>query len=476
MINRKKNGCVNMEMNFSLTMSQEQKLVMTQQMQQSIKLLQMSTCDLREYIEKEYAENPVLEASFHDMEMPEKKEQDRIDYKEFIKYLEFDNYGSQSYGDYSSNDEKASPFNFITNEKSLKDFLKEQITELNLTSKERILTEYMIESLNEKGYLDITLEEITNELYEEHEEVELALTIVQGLEPLGIGARTLKECLIIQLRKKKTLNDITETMINNHLEDIADNKYQVIAKRLKISIKDAQDYGDMIKKLEPKPARGFYTGEEVKFVIPDAEIRKIDGEYFIIMNNKVIPTLSINPIYNEVLNEDDKDAKDYVKEKMNKAMFLIKSIEQRKSTLYKVLEKILEFQRGFFEYGKRSLKPMTLKQIAEAIDMHESTVSRAIREKYILTTFGTVKIKDLFVAGISNNTTNTSNSDDEDVTVTNIKREIEEIINTEDKIKPLSDQIIVNKLSEVDMKISRRTVAKYREELGIKSSSKRKRF
>jgi RNA polymerase sigma-54 factor len=475
-INRKKNGCVNMEMNFSLTMSQEQKLVMTQQMQQSIKLLQMSTCDLREYIEKEYAENPVLEASFHDMEMPEKKEQDRIDYKEFIKYLEFDNYGSQSYGDYSSNDEKASPFNFITNEKSLKDFLKEQITELNLTSKERILTEYMIESLNEKGYLDITLEEITNELYEEHEEVELALTIVQGLEPLGIGARTLKECLIIQLRKKKTLNDITETMINNHLEDIADNKYQVIAKRLKISIKDAQDYGDMIKKLEPKPARGFYTGEEVKFVIPDAEIRKIDGEYFIIMNNKVIPTLSINPIYNEVLNEDDKDAKDYVKEKMNKAMFLIKSIEQRKSTLYKVLEKILEFQRGFFEHGKKALKPMTLKQIAEAIDMHESTVSRAIREKYILTTFGTVKIKDLFVAGISNNTINNSNSDDEDVTVTNIKREIEEIIKAEDKIKPLSDQMIENKLLEVDMKISRRTVAKYREELGIKSSSKRKRF
>ncbi|WP_297519346.1 RNA polymerase factor sigma-54 [uncultured Clostridium sp.] len=465
-----------MEMNFSLTMSQEQKLVMTQQMQQSIKLLQMSTCDLREYIEKEYAENPVLEASFHDMEMPEKKEQDRIDYKEFIKYLEFDNYGSQSYGDYSSNDEKASPFNFITNEKSLKDFLKEQITELNLTSKERILTEYMIESLNEKGYLDITLEEITNELYEEHEEVELALTIVQGLEPLGIGARTLKECLIIQLRKKKTLNDITETMINNHLEDIADNKYQVIAKRLKISIKDAQDYGDMIKKLEPKPARGFYTGEEVKFVIPDAEIRKIDGEYFIIMNNKVIPTLSINPIYNEVLNEDDKDAKDYVKEKMNKAMFLIKSIEQRKSTLYKVLEKILEFQRGFFEHGKKALKPMTLKQIAEAIDMHESTVSRAIREKYILTTFGTVKIKDLFVAGISNNTINNSNSDDEDVTVTNIKREIEEIIKAEDKIKPLSDQMIENKLLEVDMKISRRTVAKYREELGIKSSSKRKRF
>ncbi|MGL4449678.1 MAG: RNA polymerase factor sigma-54 [Sarcina sp.] len=465
-----------MEMNFSLTMSQEQKLVMTQQMQQSIKLLQMSTCDLREYIEKEYAENPVLEASFHDMEMPENKEQDRIDYKEFIKYLEFDNYGSQSYADYSSDDKKASPFNFISNEKSLKDYLKEQISDLNLIDKERVLTEYMIESLNEKGYLDITLEEIANELYEDIDEVELALMIVQGLEPIGIGARSLKECLTIQLRKKKILNDIAQNMIENHLEDIADNKYQAIAKKLKISVQEAQNYGDIIKGLEPKPARGFYTGEEVKFVVPDAEIRKIDGEYFIIMNNKVIPTLSINPIYNEVLNEDDKNAKEYVKEKMNKAMFLIKSIEQRKSTLYKVLEKILEFQRGFFEHGKKALKPMTLKQIAEAIDMHESTVSRAIREKYILTSFGTIKIKDLFVSGLQNTTAANSSVEDEDVTVTNIKRQIEIIINQEDKKKPLSDQIIANKLSEQDIKISRRTVAKYREEIGIKSSSKRKRF
>ncbi|MGL5577007.1 MAG: RNA polymerase factor sigma-54, partial [Sarcina sp.] len=289
-------------------------------------------------------------------------------------------------------------------------------------------------------------------------------------------ARSLKECLIIQLRKKKILNDIAQNMIENHLEDIADNKYQAIAKKLKISVQEAQNYGDIIKGLEPKPARGFYTGEEVKFVVPDAEIRKIDGEYFIIMNNKVIPTLSINPIYNEVLNEDDKNAKEYVKEKMNKAMFLIKSIEQRKSTLYKVLEKILEFQRGFFEHGKKALKPMTLKQIAEAIDMHESTVSRAIREKYILTSFGTIKIKDLFVSGLQNSTAANSSVEDEDVTVTNIKRQIEIIINQEDKKKPLSDQIIANKLSEQDIKISRRTVAKYREDIGIKSSSKRKRF
>lgn len=436
----------------------------------------MSTCDLREYIEKEYAENPVLEASFNDMQATEKKEQDRIDYKEFIKYLEFDSYGSQNFGADYGDEEKASPFSFISKQESLKDFLSNQLRDLNLTDKERILTEYMIESLNGKGYLDITVEEIASELYEDIEEVGISLEIVQGLEPIGIGARSLKECLIIQLRKKRQLNEITEKMVLNHLEDIADNKYQIIAKKLKISIKDAQDYGDIIKQLEPKPARGFYTGEEVKFVIPDAEIRKIDGEYYIIMNNKVIPTLSINPIYNEILSDNDKDAKDYVKEKMNKAMFLIKSIEQRKSTLYKVLEKVLEFQKGFFEHGKKALKPMTLKQVAEAIDMHESTVSRAVREKYILTSFGTIKIKDLFASGLSQISTHSSTIDEEDVTVSNIKRFIEEIVNQEDKKKPLSDQIIANMLCEKEIKISRRTVAKYREEIGIKSSSKRKRF
>lgn len=454
-----------------MTMSQEQKLVMTQQMQQSIKLLQMSSYDLREYIEKEYAENPVLEANFNDMDNGEKKEQDRIDYKELIKYLEFDNYGSQSYGDYD--DEKVSPFTFISKEKSLKDFLEEQLIELNLIERERTLSKYIIESLNEKGYLDISLEEIQKEINEDMEELEIALQIVQGLEPIGIGARDLKECLIIQLRKKRLLNDITEGMVRENLEDIANNKYQVIAKKYKITTQEAQKYGDVIKELEPKPARGFYTGDEVRFIIPDAEIKNIDGEFFILMNNKVIPTISINPIYNVILNEKDKDAKEYVKEKMGKAMFLIKSIELRKSTLYKVLEEVLKYQRGFFEGGRKELKPMTLKQVAEAIGMHESTVSRAIREKYILTSFGTIKIKDLFATGVHKGI---SNVDDEDITVSKMKKEIELIINEESKMKPLSDQAIADILKEKAFKLSRRTVAKYREEMGIGSSSKRKRF
>ena len=163
------------------------------------------------------------------------------------------------------------------------------------------------------------------------------------------------------------------------------------------------------------------------------------------MNNKVIPTISINPIYNTILNEKDKDAKEYVKEKMGKAMFLIKSIELRKSTLYKVLEEVLKVQRGFFEYGKKELKPMTLKQVADAIGMHESTVSRAIREKYILTSFGTIKIKDLFATGVHKGS---FNAQDEDITVSKMKKEIEDIIKEENKSKPLSDQAIADILKE----------------------------
>ncbi|MDU4472961.1 MAG: RNA polymerase factor sigma-54, partial [Clostridium perfringens] len=295
------------------------------------------------------------------------------------------------------------------------------------------------------------------------------------LEPAGIGARDLKECLEIQLERKGENDPIVKEIIYNHLDDLADNKYQVIAKDLAITPKKAQDYGDLIKTLEPKPSRGFYTGDEVGFIIPDAEIRKIDGEFLILMNDGVLPMLSVNPLYKDILKDstNDKEATEYVKEKIEKAMFLIKSIEQRKSTLYKVLQKILEKQKDYFEKGEKYLKPMTLKEIAEKLEMHESTISRAIRDKYILTSMGTIKIKNLFVNSISNKE---KSNGEEDVTVINIKKALEEVIKKEDKRKPLSDQAISEILKEKGMVISRRTVAKYREELGIKSSSKRKRF
>ena len=431
-----------MLMDFNLNLTQEQKLIMTQQMQLSIKLLQMSTYDLREYIEKEFSENPVLEAQYKDTKEVS-KEQDRLEYKELVKYLESDNYGSQSYGEYD--EEGISPFTFISKPESLTDYLEGQILELPIDEYMRSVCSYMVECLDQKGYLDIKKEELMNELDCSEETFNRALIVIQNLEPAGIGARDLKECLEIQLERKGENDPIVKEIIDNHLDDLADNRYQVIAKDLDITPKKAQDYGDLIKTLEPKPSRGFYTGDEVGFIIPDAEIRKIDGEFLILMKDGVLPMLSVNPLYKDILKDstNDKEATEYVKEKIDKAMFLIKSIEQRKSTLHKVLQKILEKQKDYFEKGEKYLKPMTLKEIAEKLEMHESTISRAIRDKYILTSMGTIKIKDLFVNSISNKE---KSDGEEDVTVINIK------------------------------KASRRTVAKYREELGIKSSSKRKRF
>lgn len=461
---------MNMNMNMNLNLTQEQRLIMTQQMQLSIKLLQMSNYDLKEYIEKEYTENPVLEATFSE-KTEEVKEQDRIDYNEMVKYLEFDNYGSQSYGNYNNDDETVSPFNFIANKKSLKEYLHEQVLELKEDEYKKLIANYIIENLNDRGYLDIGLNEIIKELNISTNLAEEVLEIVQSLDPVGIGARDLKECLTIQLLEQGLLDENLEEIIENHLEDIAENRYAQMGKKIGISPLEAQNYGDIIKGLEPKPSRGFYTGEDVKFIVPDATIRKFNNEYIIIMNDSMIPKLSINNIYKEVLNNsNDEFANEYVKEKINNAMFLIKSIESRKGTLYRVLEKILEKQRAYFDKGKEYLKPMTLKEIAEELEMHESTISRAIRDKFVLTSMGTIKIKDMFVTGI------VSKNGTEDIAVTKIKNRIKQIINEEDKKKPLSDQKICDMLVGEKITISRRTVAKYREELGIKSTSKRKRI
>lgn len=459
-----------MKLDFNLNLTQEQKLIMTQQMQLSIKLLQMSTYDLREHIEKEFLENPILEGDF-DFIQEDKKFEDKIDYKEMIKYLEFDNYGNQSYGDYNKDDE-VSPFNFISKSESLTEYLQEQLIESDEDEYKKAIVSYMIENIDSRGYLDMPLEEICKELDINIELGEEALEILQDLDPDGIGARDLKECLKIQLIKKGMLDENLEEIIDEYLDLIAENKFAVIAKNLNITPKEAQDLGDIIKSLEPKPSRGFFTGDDVKFIIPDAAIRKIDGEYFVIMNEGVIPRLSISSLYKDIINnKEDESTESYVKEKLNSAMFLIKSIEQRKSTLLRILEQVVEKQKEYFDKGQKYLKPMTLKEMAEILKIHESTVSRAIKDKYILTSFGTVKIKDLFTNGLS-----TSKNNSEDVAVVNIKKQIKEMIDAEDKKKPLSDQIICDELNKKKLNISRRTVAKYREELGIRSSSKRKRI
>ena len=393
------------------------------------------------------------------------------DYKEIIKYLEKDDYKVKNYGAKAENEE-ISPFYYIAEEKSLKDYLKEQIGELTEKCEILDICKYMVENLDTKGYLSVSLSDICKELTISNENAETALKILQSLEPQGIGARNLKECLKIQLHNMGIDDENIYKIIDNYLELLAENKYNVIAKELKVTITEVQKYGDIIKTLEPKPSRGFYTGETVKYIVPDAYINKINDQYFISMNEDVLPKLNINSLYKEIIkNEKDIEAVEYVKEKLNSAMFLIKSIEQRKNTVYRVLEEILEVQKEYFDNGDEYLKPMTLKEIANNLEMHESTISRAIREKYVSVNNGKIiKIKDLFTNGIA------SVVGGEDISTINIKKAIKEMVDNEDQKKPLSDQIICNRLNIEGMNISRRTVAKYREELQIKSSSKRKRF
>lgn len=456
-----------MKMDFNLNLTQEQKLVMTQQMQLSVKLLQMSSFELQEFVEKELQENPVLEYNYNEEETT--GSDNLADYNKLAKYLEFDSYAQSTY---DKNEEDVSPFNFIASEKSLNDFLHEQISELKEKESLKLICGYIVDNIDERGYLDTTIESIAEELKIPLHYAEKALGIVQSFDPPGVGARNLKECLKLQLKVKGIEDPNIFSIIDNYLEYLAENKYNLIARELRITPKEVQDSGDKIKTLEPKPSRGFYTGDEVKFIKPDAYVTKINNEYQIIMNDNMSKSLSVNNIYKNILNENsDKKAVEYVKEKLNNAAFLIKSIDHRNSTIYKVLEYIIKFQKNYFDHGENFLKPMTLKEISVALNVHESTISRAIKEKYIYTDKGIVKIKNLFTTGIS-----AQQSSDEDVSARKIKNSIKELIDKENKQSPLSDQAICDILNTSSVKISRRTVAKYREEIGIKSSSMRKRL
>lgn len=451
-----------MAMSFELSLTQEQKLIMTQEMQLSVKLLQMSSIELKEHIENEVLENPVLEYADEN-----KDNNSTMEYKEFMDFLKKD----KTYFNNESTEEEISPFYFISEKKSLRQFLREQVNDLNVNDFYRSICYNIIDNLDDKGYLDEEVKDMANNLRIEEKFVSHALEIIQSLDPAGIGARNLKDCLKLQLKRKDILDENLFSIIENHMEDLAENKYNKIAKVLNVELKKVQEYGDIIKNLEPKPSSGFYDGEETKFVLPDAYIKNINGKFEIIINEAITPGLRINPIYKEILsNDSDKEAVDYVKQKIDNAVFLMKSIEYRKSTIYRVLEKIVEFQKDYFEFGDDFLKPMTLKDIADNLGIHESTVSRAIKDKFINISKGTIKIKDLFTVGLS------SKDNSQDISTNLIKKEIRLLIDSEDKTNPFSDQGICDTLNKNGMNISRRTVAKYREELGIKSSSKRKRY
>ncbi len=459
-------------MGFDLKLSQEQKLVMTMEMQQSIKLLQMSSYELLQHIDKELQENVVLDIDNNVENLKEDnfKSNELAEYRNLVKYLEFDSYSSRAYSQ-DEEKEQLSPLNFISNKPTLKDYLKDQVMYSGVSKPIQYISNYIIDNIDGRGYLD---EEIVGAVSEELnvslELVEKGLEIIQSLEPAGIGARNLRECLKIQLGRKGIHDEILNRIIDEYLLEISKGKYQQLSKVLNILPKQVQEYEDIIKELEPKPSRGFFTGEEIGYVVPDVYVRKLNDEYIVLMNEGVLPKLMINNTYKKVLEfSQDKNTIEYVKEKISSAMFLIKSIESRKNTLCRVMEEVVKSQREYFDKGDDYLKPMTIKYIAQKLDMHESTVSRAIRDKYVALNSGEIKrIKSLFTSYV--------NISNEEVSVSNVKKDIERIIEGENKNKPFSDSVICEQLNKQGIDISRRTVAKYREELGIKSSSQRKRL
>jgi RNA polymerase sigma-54 factor len=466
-----------MKLDFGLNMQQEQKLIMTQELQLSVKILQLTSYELYEYIEEQLIENPLLEydeKSNHEESSNEDKNYDNDDSNintedKNSDYDEIDRMINNSTFDedrYYNGEEEVSAFNFISKETSLWDFLKEQLNLVPVSLKTKKIGEYIIDNIDENGYLLVDNTDICKKNGCDFEEAEDTIKFIQNFEPAGICARNINECLILQVRNMGICDGVLENIINTMLLEVGENRISKIAKENNISEKSTIEYIKIIKKLDPKPGIRFST-ETTRYIVPDVYIEKIDGKYIVSVNNDDIPQLKINKTYRNLLSNKNSVEYKFVKERLQSALWIIKSIEQRYETIKKVVEAIIKYQLDFFDKDI-DLKPLTLKQIASEIDMHESTVSRAVKGKYAQTPKGLFELKNFFMRGIQNKT-------GEDIPTLKIKNKIKEIIGLENNKKPYTDKELVEMLDSENYNISRRTVAKYREEMNIPSSSKRKK-
>ena len=456
-----------MKIGYELTIEQTQKLSMTPELIQAIQILQYNNQELNEYIDKELLENPILESEYH------KESDTEIDIDSLRDQLIQADENVEAYKQWESHStsDEYSYENFVAFNYTLTEFLIEQLHFSSLKGQDAEIGRYIIENIDDNGYLSMSLEEICSVLDVDLDSCERVLDLIHTFEPSGVGARDLNECLIIQLASLGELTDEIEFIISNRLKDLADNKYALISKEVGISLTEVQEIADLIKTLEPKPGRGFDSDNSIKYILPDIYVEETNGEYIVSANDGSTPSLHISSYYNSLTEEakSDKELSNYLNNRFNSAMWLMKSIEQRKKTIYNVASAIVQFQNDFFAKGERFLKPLTLKQIAETGGVHESTVSRAINGKYMQCPRGVFELKYFFTGGILN-------EDGSGVSSNSIKSMIKEFVDAEDDKKPLSDSKISEMLHEKGIDISRRTVAKYRDDIGILPSSKRRRF
>lgn len=476
-----------LKVGYELNLSQMQKLVMTPELIQAIQILQFNTQELESFVQEQLLTNPILEVAPSSQQDTEKSEAepDKIDSSIEIKtensendsfdwsehFKEYDdisykqeNYSQREHSNYTYEQ-------FATSSVTLVEHLLFQLQFAPIKKSCCVVGRYIIEALDQNGYLTISIEEISIKLGVSVADVEIVLKAIQDFDPSGVGARNLQECLKIQLKNMNQDNELIFNVIDNHLEDIAGNRLSNIAKELNVSTKEVQEIRDIIKSLEPKPGREFGDPNETRYIVPDVTVEKIEDKYVVSVNDATAPKLFVSTYYKKMLSESDKEStiSKFLSGRLNSAMWLIKSIEQRRQTIFNVVSAIVKYQENFFEEGAKHLKTLTLKQIADEVGIHESTVSRAINGKYLQCPRGIYEIKYFFTSGVSG-------CFGEGISSESIKTFIKEIVDLENPSSPVSDQTIAEKLQDTGIDISRRTVAKYRDDMKLPSSSKRKRY
>ncbi len=455
--------------------------VLAPQLQQSLLILQAPLLELRNLVQQEMETNPVLEelATDPDAPAPAESAQNDQEFKEEFDRLakldeEWRDYMAQSgsYSGRSQEDEEKRQFFFdsIVTQETLQQHLMSQLNQQMLNGDDRKTAELIIGNIDDNGFLQTTPEEMSLNTGMPQEDFEHILILIQSFYPPGVGARDLRDCLLIQLKREGRNGSLEYRIISDHMQDLGKRRFPEIARRMGISVEQVQKCANNIAQLEPRPGAIFAEAPK-NYVVPDVTVEKINGEYQIILNGEQIPHLRISNTYKDIMSQDGSgnEVKDYIRDKIRSGKFLIKSIHQRQQTISNIAHEIVKRQRDFFDHGSSHLKPMTMVQIADIVGVHETTVSRAISGKYMATPQGVYEMKYFFTPGYQT-------SSGESMSNTSVKEAILGLVKDESGSAPLSDKEIVEILSKRGIPIARRTVAKYRTELNILPSNMRRRY
>ena len=458
------------------TLSQQQ--VLAPQLQQSLQILQAPMLELRNLIQQEIQTNPTIEEEHTDPTIEDRQREHDEFQEEFDRLAKLDeewrDYMAQSagYSGRSSEEEERRQFFFdsLVKEETLQQHLLEQVTSTDLRPEDRKTAELIIGNIDERGFLQSAPEEIAQNSGLESEDIQRVLEVVQTFHPVGVAARDLRDCLLIQLRRLGKDGTLEYRIVDRFLEDLGKRRFPEIARRLGTTVDQIQRAANFIGTLDPKPGQ-IFTADPNNYVLPDVTVERIGGDWQISLNGDQIPHLRISNTYKDIMAQDSNgsEVRDYIRDKIRSGKFLIKSIHQRQQTISNIAHEIVGRQMDFLESGPSALRPLTMVQIADAVGVHETTVSRAISGKYMATPHGVFEMKYFFTPGYQT-------AGGESMSNTSVKGAIADLVKAEDPKNPLSDKEIVEILSKRGIPIARRTVAKYRNELNILPSNMRKMF